>query len=255
MYKVSIYNHFPDEMYEESVLNKVYKYLYHGSLNKYDVLKPWSLDYGNAFQKPGWSIFTYTKKDYCVGWCVFKWAKAVAKKYEIPYKYNMAVYGRGAGMLQETFDAIIQKLKEIPNTLKLFYIYTIKVEDDFVLGLGHSSNTPSCITIRGVEVKPYKIEKMIMTEEILRKHTTILTPEDIQTVQKMLKIAGINARLSTPLMRKDNMYDWKYRRQIMNAANEGIIPYGDNDALEKFINDNHIEFRHPSISDRIHLRV
>ena len=51
------------------------------------------------------------------------------------------------------------------------------------------------------------------------------------------------------------MYNGKTRRQIMNAVKEGIIPYGDNEALEKYIKDNHIEFRHPSISDRIHLRV
>lgn len=255
MYKVSIYNHSPEEIYEESVLNKAYKYLYHGSLNKYDVLKPWSLDYGNAFQKPGWSIFTYTKKDYCIGWCVFKWAKAIAKKYEIPYEYNMAVYGHGGGMFQETLDELVRKLKELPNNLKVFYIYTIKVEDEFVLGLGHSSNTPNCITIRGVEVKPYKIEKMIMTEEILREHTTILMPEEIKTVQQMLKIAGTNGRTLTPFMTKDNMFDWKCGKRIMDAAKQGIISYGDNDGLEKYIKDNHIEFRHPTISDRIHLRV
>ena len=70
-----------------------------------------------------------------------------------------------------------------------------------------------------------------------------------------MKIIGVNNRLLTPFMTKDSMYNGKTRRQIMNAVKEGIIPYGDNEALEKYIKDNHIEFRHPSISDRIHLRV
>lgn len=255
MYKVSIYNHFPDKMYEESVLNKAYKYLYHGSLNKYDVLKPWSLDYGNAFQKPGWSIFTYSVKDQCVGWCIFKLVKNIAKTYHIPCPNWTAAKGQGPAISQETYDGILHILDKLPDKEKAFYIYTIKVDDDLTLGLGHSSNTPNCITIRGVEVKPYKIEKMIMTKGLMKQHTTIVPDDVMNDKDKFLKIAGVNSRLLTPLMTKDSMYDWKPRRKIMNAAKEGIIPYGDNDALEKFINDNHIEFRHPSISDRIHLRV
>lgn len=255
MYKVSIYNHSPEKVYEESVLNKAYKYLYHGSLNKYDVLKQWSLDYGNAFQKPGWSIFTYSVKDQCVGWCIFKLVKNIAKKYHIPCPNWTAARGQGPAISQETYNGILDIFDKLTDKEKAFYIYTIKVEDEFVLGFGHSSNTPNCITIRNVEVKPYKVEKMLLTKELLKRHTTIVSEDVMNDKNKFLKIAGVNSRLLTPLMTKDSMYNWTTRRQIMNAAKEGIIPYGDNDALEKYIKDNHIEFRHPSISDRIHLRV
>ena len=45
--------------------------LYHGSTELYDELRPTGSDFGNMFQKPGWSLFCWTKYEYGIGWAIF----------------------------------------------------------------------------------------------------------------------------------------------------------------------------------------
>ena len=46
--------------------------LYHGSGKKYEMLQPVSLDLGNAFQKPGWSVFCWDNYKAAHSWSIMR---------------------------------------------------------------------------------------------------------------------------------------------------------------------------------------
>lgn len=255
MYKPSIYR--DGEIYNEGVLNKVHKYLYHGSLYKYDSLKSLSIDMGNVFQKPGFSLFTFTKKEYCIGWCVFLLIRQIYRLFDTPDQIWISFRCRGAILTDKLYKELIFNLSKMKDIEKTFYIYTIKVTENMELGFGHSSNTENCVTIRSEnEIPAYSCEKMILTPEILRDHTCIVSEEDIKNKNKLMKLAGVNSRFLTPFMTNDMMYDKnKIKKRIKNAIKNDEIPIGDTEALQNYLIDNQIEIYHPTISDRIHFRV
>lgn len=244
MYKTSIYD--MSEPVTEGVLNHLHKFVYHGSLEKYETLKPLGIDFGNAIQKPGWSIYTFVNKEDCIGWCTICRVMGFEKKYGIHYQGSS--YGTKIMLTESEYDDVVELIARLPKSELIFYIYTIKILPDYELGFGHSSNTKNCITIRN-EVTPYKIEEMYLTKDILDAHVDIV-PEGF-TRSQLIKRAGQNGRLLTPLMTHDTIFNAKLRKPIKDAVAKGILHPGDSDELNQWIKDNNIQFHKPTIRERL----
>ena len=245
MYKTSIYDR--SEPVTEGVLNHLHKFVYHGSLEKYDTLKPLGIDFGNATQKPGWSIYTFTNKEDCIGWCTIRHVMRMAKQYD-DIKHHGSEFCTKIMLTQSEYDMVVSKMARLPKSDLEFYIYTIEILPEFELGIGHSSNTKHCITIRN-EVVPYKIEKMIFTKDILDRHVDII-PDNLSK-KELNKISGQNGRALTPLMTRDATYNWHLRKQLKNAIRNGLIHPGDSEELNRWIADNNIQFHKPTIRERL----
>ena len=245
MYRTSIYD--MSEPVMEGVLNHLHKFVYHSSLKYYEILKPFGLDVGNSFQDIGWSLYTFVNKEDSIGWGVFKSAKAIIKKYNLPESYG-ARLSRGILISESAFKELYDKIDSIPEADRVFYVYTIKILPEYTLGFGHSSNTKNCITIRN-DVIPYKTEKMYLTKELLMEHSTI-SPDDMTRAQ-INKMSGRNARFLTPFMNHDITYNWKEIKPIKKAVNDGILVPGDTIGLQNFIKDNNIQFHKPTIRERL----
>ena len=244
MYKTSIYDR--SELVTEGVLNRLHKFVYHGSLEKYDTLKPLGIDFGNALQRPGWSIYTFVNKEDCVGWCTICRVMEFEKRHKIHYQGSS--FGTKIMLTESEYADVVSLIDILPKSELVFYIYTIKVLPEYELGFGHSSNTKNCITIRN-EVTPYKIEEMHLTKDILDSHVDIV-PEGL-TRSQLIKRAGQNGRFLTPLMTHDTIFNVKLRKPIKDAVAKGIIHPGDSEELNRWIADNNIQFHKPTIRERL----
>lgn len=244
MYKTSIYDR--SEPVTEGVLNHLHKFVYHGSLEKYETLKPLGIDFGNAVQRPGWSIYTFTDKDSCIGWCTICRVMEFEKTHKIHYQGSS--FGTKIMLTEFEYADVASLIERLSKSELVFYIYTIKVLPEYELGFGHSSNTKNCITIRN-EVAPYKIEEMYLTKDILDAHVDIV-PEGL-TRSQLIKRAGQNGRFLTPLMSHDTIFNVKIRRPIKDAVAKGILHPGNDDELNQWIADNNIQFHKPTIRERL----
>ena len=244
MYKTFIYDR--SEPVTESVLNHLHKFVYHGSLEKYDTLKPLGIDFGNAVQRPGWSIYTFTDKDSCIGWCTICRVMEFEKTHKIHYQGSS--FGTKIMLTESEYADVASLIERLSKSELVFYIYTIKVLPEYELGFGHSSNTKNCITIRN-EVAPYKIDEMYLTKDILDAHVDIV-PEGL-TRSQLIKRAGQNGRFLTPLMTHDTIFNAKLRKPIKDAVAKGILHPGDSEELNRWIADNNIQFHKPTIRERL----
>lgn len=212
--------------------------MYHGAVEEYKILQPYGLDFGNAFQRPGFSLFTFVNKDDSIGWAIFQVTKKLLEEYGIG-KTSGCNWSKEVVLTRDTYNRLVTILDGIPNQKKTYYVYTVKVEKDFVLGFGHSTNTKNCVTIRNKNIVPYKTDRYILTKDALDAHSCIIEREEDFTKGELLKMNGINGRFLTPFMINDPMNNWKVYKQIKQAILSGEITY-DDDSLNDYIKKNHI---------------
>ena len=199
------------------------KYLYHGSAWDYKYLLASGIDFGNSFQKPGWSLFTWTKKESAYGWAIFALIKEKIKKY-FNYERMGCLLSQTTVLTTDSYNSLLENLDKIPKEEKTFYIYTIETNSKYEYGLGHSSNTPNCITLRTRERIPiYKKDKIILTKELIDTYTVIR--DDTPTEKEY----GYKYRFTSFLMNNDfmNTGNSKIRQQIRAAVKNGELQPGD----------------------------
>ena len=126
MYRTSIYD-IPEPV-TEGVLNHLHKFVYHSSLKYYEILKPFGLDVGNSFQDIGWSLYTFVNKEDSIGWGVFKSAKAIIKKYNLPESYG-ARLSRGILISESAFKELYDKIDSVPEADRVFYGKSIAIKN------------------------------------------------------------------------------------------------------------------------------
>ena len=213
--------------------------LYHGSTCKFDELRPTGIDFGNTFQEPGWSLFTWTKIDSAIGWAIF----CVIKKLDISHYGCMN--SQTTILPESSYDKLNENINKLSTSDKTFYVYTIKPESDFEFGLGHSSNTPNCITIRRDHIKPIDTTKYILTMELVDKYCKVV-PDDYKPT---LKEQGINKRLLSVFMKYDFMYQPKLKKQLSKDVKSGKLSVGDD--LREYLINNNFDLKEVSIIDRL----
>lgn len=230
----------------ESVVQEAIKLpitLYHGSVMLYDELKSTGIDLGNAIQKPGWSLFCWTKYDYAIGWGVFGVLKKLAKNYD---DINVLCCGNShiPYITKSSYEKLINVLQSIPDNLKTYYVYTIKPDKKYEYGFGHSSNTPNCITIRNCSIKPYKVDKRVLSINDLQKYCKIV-PDDYEPTKDD---NGFDKRILSFLMTNDYTRNFKNKKQLSNDIEKGLLQVGDD--IQEYMDRNGIELNKVSIYDR-----
>lgn len=233
---------------KKKAVNEAFKlpgYLYHGSIDYYDELRPTGVDFGNAFQKPGWSLYCWTKYDYGVGWSIFQCIKRIGRLTELEVEEYGCIDSHIPMIPQSTYDTLKENMNNIDRDIRKFYVYTIKPESDFELGLGHSSNTPNCVTIRKDHIEPTRVDEFILDMDMIDKYCKVV--EDGHKMSS--KEQGLNARLLSFLMTNDYMFNFKERRKINKDIEAGLITPGCD--LVAYMKDVGIDLYKPTIKDRL----
>jgi len=217
--------------------------VYHASKNYYKELKSVGLDFGNVFQEEGFSLFTWTKYNSAIGWGCFEVLKTL-KKVDSNITHMGCKNSQNPIITKSVFNYLKDNLNNYDKKLLEFYIYTIKLDSDMELGLGHSSNTPNCITIRKDSIKYAKVDKFIMTIDMIKKHCIIVDDK----YQPTTKDFGVNGRFMTPFMTKDYMYQTSVKKQLNNDLKSGKLTPNDN--LHDYLIDNNLELTKVRMKDR-----
>ena len=238
----------PFRVNKKKAVNEAFKlpgYLYHGSIDYYDELRPTGVDFGNAFQKPGWSLYCWTKYDYGIGWSIFQCIKRIGRLTDLEVEEYGCIDSHIPMIPQSTYDTIKENINKIDRGIRKFYIYTIKPESDFELGLGHSSNTPNCVTVRKDHIKPTRVDEFILDMDMIDKYCKVV--EDGH--KKSSKEQGVNSRLFSFLMTNDYMFNFRERRKINKDIEAGLITPGCD--LVAYMKDVGIDLYKPTIKDRL----
>jgi len=218
--------------------------VYHASKEYYKKLKSVGLDFGNMFQEEGFSLYTWTKYKSAIGWGCFEVLKTLKKIDE-----NVTILGcknsQNPIITKSVYNYLKDNLHKYNKKLLEFYIYTIQLNSDMELGLGHSSNTPNCITIRQTDDIDYsKVEKYQMTIDMLKKNCMIVDDNYIPTKKDI----GVDGRLLTPFMTKDYMYQTATKKQLSNDLKIGKLTPNDN--LHNYLINNNMELKKIKMKDR-----
>lgn len=113
--------------------------LYHGSKNLYPILKCNGIDFDNSFQKPGYSLFCWTKEFNARGWAIFCVLRELKEKYPDLISINECRNSHMVFVHSSTYNSIDNILKLIPSKEKEYYAYSINIDTDHNYGIGHSS--------------------------------------------------------------------------------------------------------------------
>lgn len=219
--------------------------LYHGGRDLYDELRPTGIDFGNAFQKMGWSLFCWTKYSSAIGWGVFSVLKHL-KSLDTNITIEGCKNSQTPIIDERVYNYLKENVNKIPESDRIFYVYSVKPKSDYKLGLGHSSNTPNCITVRKDHIKPDKIDKFVLDMKYIDDYCMVVPIGYKVTAKDM----GLNGRASSFLMTKDYMYNHKARKPLTNAHNSGELVVGDD--IEKYAKDHDIPINRVKISKRVH---
>ena len=75
-------------------------------------------------------------------------------------------------------------------------------------------------------------------------------PDDL-TRDQIEKKAHKDTRLLSPFMIHDMSDSWQTTKPIKDAIKNGTLRLGDDEGLQQFIKDNNIQFRKPTIRERL----
>lgn len=218
--------------------------LYHGSRYLFDELRPFGIDFGNSFQDPGWSLFTWTKHASAMGWgCweVFRHLSKIDDKIVL----NGCLNSQTTVLWQSVYNYLKENIHKYSEKDLSFYVYTIPTRSEYEYGLGHSSNTPNCITIRTDHIKYSEVNKYILTIDLVDKYCKIV-PDGYKPTGKEY---GLNKRLTSFFMKYDYMYQPEVKKSITNAIKNGEISPGDD--INVFLKDNNIDLKTINFKERL----
>ena len=235
-----------EDIYDESTILETglpFK-LYHGSRYLFDELRPFGIDFGNSFQDPGWSLFTWTKHASAMGWgCweVFRHLSKIDDKIVL----NGCLNSQTTVLWQSVYNYLKENIHKYSEKDLSFYVYTIPTRSEYEYGLGHSSNTPNCITIRTDHIKYSEVNKYILTIDLVDKYCKIV-PDGYKPTGKEY---GLNKRLVSFFMKYDYMYQPEVNKSINNAITNGEISPGDD--ISVFLKDNNIDLKTINFKERL----
>lgn len=252
---MDIYKRNPERMLTESGVLDTYKksmvgkHVYHGSYELYDMLEPTGLDMGNKLESPGWSLYTWKNRENAIGWGIFQTVKKINKVHHILSDTN-CLYSHIMLILDTEVDKLIEVIESLPDdSLNHYYVYDIPITPDMTIGLGHSSNTRDCITIRTPHIKYIKVTKYRVTKEDIFKYCQIVTASEMAK----LKTGGFNHRHSWLLMNNDLMFKFiikdKALTTIKDAISSGELVPGE--SIEEFMKEKGLEFDKVSFFERL----
>lgn len=167
-------------IHDINIVNLLNKTLYHGSINKYDILKPLGVDFGNIFQKPGWSLFCWDNYRNAERWAVLTFSvcsneiNTIIKKYgNEKIEYRFIDDNNGIIMTKESLNNIDKYILKKKNTYIYVYEFDYPV---YKIGVGNTKHLDE-YTIRD-NIKDFKLHKIKVTKELITKYVKIVDKID-----------------------------------------------------------------------------
>ena len=224
------------KMNEDTTLNESIiknKKLAHVSVGKFDVLKPTGLDFGNRFQKAGWSLFCYDAKNVydIMSWGVYmvvSYCDAIQNELTDKTISNFSDNERFI-VNREYYNIIIKNIKKISP----FYIYEFEVPINKI-GLGNTSSSKE-FTVRE-DITDFKVKTVKVTKDMIDKYITIKTDEEItKTYDSFQDINNIRANkfISNLIWNKDFSINTSQYIELTHDIQDGKLKVGDD--VEKYL--------------------
>lgn len=222
------------------VLSKVrYKTLYHGDVKKFKILKPVAIDFGNMFQKPGWSIFLFKEKRAAEQWAIHRMlSNILPKKFhhgdEIYFVFDPK---RNRVVVDKImFNDFIDVLEKHPDNK--CYVYTCHVPRENV-GIGNDSQLEE-YTCR-IDIKKFELEEITLTPENFKRYITFVTDNELQQIvdQNRTNLRGL---IPSMLLINDFAYQWNNNQKLFDKMFHDNPPKPGDD-LEKWMKDNQVNFK------------
>ena len=236
-------------MYKKSLIGKK---VYHGSLEKYEMLEPTGLDLGNKLEEPGWSLYTWLDRDKAYGWSIFAFIRSINSRFN--YNFNVCAAGSHIPTItQSGFEAVLEYIRTADVSDRLFYVYDVEITPDMDIGLGHSSNTDRCVTIRTPHIKPSNIETCVLTEAMFRKYVKVKSDKEVDRIAT----TNANQRALTFLMDSDLMYQFIVNkdtiRKIKKAIKSGDLQPGE--SIQDFLDREGLKIEKTDFLTRLSMSV
>lgn len=226
--------------------------LYHGSEKDYPYLRSLGMDFGNALEKPGWSLFVARDKAFTFRWALFRAIRMARKennRLEANILWNPEL--KTYNITDVTFDVMKDLFED--GSIKA-YVYTIKVPR-YMVGLGNDSQHDER-TIRSESEIHYESKEMItVTEEIARKYGNVVDNRTFYAEERKYrrKPKVFNRGLQSILMTKDYSYQNKENKAALNAIfaalNDGTLSPGDD--IEEFLKSKGLRIKSIGLFKRL----
>lgn len=213
-----------------------HKTLWHGDCEKFDTLKPVSIDFGNLFVKPGWSIFFWKNKQSAENWAVYKTLSPVMSKlndnnrthFMFSPKENITVVS------EERYNKFIEIVKHIHSTA---YVYKCEVPANQIY-MGNDSAHKE-YTVR-MEISNFELNELKINANDVEKYIKIIPNSQIESELRH----AFNLRGLIPSMLLIN--DFRY--QLTQNINMIDTIYFENppepgDDLEKWMKNNQFKLK------------
>ena len=240
--------------------------LYHGSEHLFKTLEPTALDFGNAFVKPGWSLFCWKTYEEACSWAVWRavsWYLTELKDSgKIAEDAKLSKYitwdpGKSrAKMTQSGFDFIKSTMIANPNIKYPYgYVYTLKSKRKYV-SIGNDASHKE-YTTREPHIKPEHIDKIKINEENIMKHILILPDDEYQRFNSKESWDWMNRGLTSLLLTRDFSYNGMVNMPSLNRIRkdmrDGLLKPGDD--LEAYMYKKGVSIAHLSPLKRIKLQM
>ena len=240
--------------------------LYHGSEHLYNSLEPTALDFGNAFVKPGWSLFCWKTYEEACSWAVWRavsWYLIELKdcgKIEDSVKLSRYIIwdpNRSmAKMTQSGFDFIKSTMVANPNSKYPYgYVYTFKSKRKYV-SIGNDASHKE-YTTREQHIKPERVDKIKINEENIMKHVLLLPDDEYQKFNTKEDWDWMNRGLISLLLTRDFTYNVLVNSpsiaKIREDMQSGELKPGMD--LERYMYKRNISIAHLSPLKRLKLQA
>lgn len=226
-------------------------YLYHGSDEIVKEFEPRVLDLGNAFQKPGWSIFCFDNHRSALNWAIMRKVQRYRKKMGPTYEYkdDIDCYWNTSTlnplMTQKGFDLVVDKLVG-----EYVYVHIFDTSDKKV-GVGHNVVHDE-YTIRE-SIVPYKVDKVKLTRKLLSEQIQIVDSLDDMYNIMMKHESSINRGFNSLFMIHNFSDNKKVAKFLVTAVKNEELKPGDD--IEKFLDDNHMKMVEVNILKRLKFAI
>ena len=240
--------------------------LYHGSEHLFKTLEPTALDFGNAFVKPGWSLFCWKTYEEACSWAVWRavswYLSDLQESGKLAADIKTSKYitwdqaKSRAKMTQSGFDFIKSTMIANPNSKYPYgYVYTFKTKRKYV-SIGNDASHKE-YTTREQHIKPIRIDKIKINEENIMKHILLVSDEEFNYRNSKEDWDWMNRGLTSLFLTRDYTYNSLVNKsaanQIWEDIHNGLLKPGDD--LEEYMYKKRISIAHLSPLKRLKLQA
>lgn len=221
-------------------------YIYHGSIHKFDVFYPMSLDLGNGQQKPGWSTFCFSDYRLARRFALMRLLQKQLEKYKDEgknYVCNWDLYAEKPYLHKDVYEEIKDSIMG-----QSFYVYAVD-GSRLELGFGNDVRFPE-VTFRESGVTPESIDRITVTSDLIFQDCLLIHKMDIPTYEK-----NLNANLSAyhrgwlSCMLNRNYSEDSAIAKLTKAVSDGKLNPGDD--VEAYMKEHHIVMKDISFIERL----